>query len=79
MPGLSLWKKPGRAEQPRRPLYDLASVLVEQAAANTLWRQRVTFNLIPSETTPSLPVRLLTIMGSLGPLCGAQRNGGLRQ
>ncbi len=54
------------SQQPRRPLYDLASVLVEQAAANTLWRQRVTFNLIPSETTPSLPVRLLTIMDPSG-------------
>jgi aminomethyltransferase len=59
-------EKARQSQQPRRGLYDFASVLVEQAAANTLWRQRVTFNLIPSETTPSLPVRLLTIMDPSG-------------
>jgi aminomethyltransferase len=56
--------KPSR--RPRRALNDLASELAEQAARNTYWRQKETFNLIPSETTPSLPVRLLTIMDPSG-------------
>ncbi|PIV20615.1 MAG: hypothetical protein COS40_11665 [Deltaproteobacteria bacterium CG03_land_8_20_14_0_80_45_14] len=35
--------------------------LIHRVAENTYWRQNETFNLIPSETTPSLLVRLLTI------------------
>ncbi len=42
-------------------LKDLTENLVNRVAENTHWRQRETFNLIPSETTPSLLVRLLTI------------------
>jgi glycine cleavage system T protein (aminomethyltransferase) len=53
----------------RRPsvnLKDSATQLVERAVQNTHWRQRETINLIPSEITPSLPVRLLTIMDPSG-------------
>jgi aminomethyltransferase len=39
-----------------------ARALVDKAVANTLWRQRETVNLIPSEQTASPLVRLLTIM-----------------
>jgi glycine/serine hydroxymethyltransferase len=35
--------------------------LAEKAAANNLWRQRKCFNLIPSENTPSLFVKLCEI------------------
>ena len=42
-------------------LKDLTESLVRRVIENTHWRQRETFNLIPSETTPSLLVRLLTI------------------
>jgi aminomethyltransferase len=40
---------------------DLTESLVSRVTENTRWRQRETFNLIPSEATPSLLVRLLTI------------------
>jgi aminomethyltransferase len=50
-------KKPVQAGN----LKDLTESLVRQVAGNTHWRQRETINLIPSETTPSLLVRLLTI------------------
>lgn len=42
-------------------LKELTGNLVNRVVENTRWRQRETFNLIPSETTPSLLVRLLTI------------------
>jgi aminomethyltransferase len=42
-------------------LKELTENLVNRVVENTRWRQRETFNLIPSETTPSLLVRLLTI------------------
>jgi len=40
--------------------------IVERAAANTRWRQRQCFNLIPSETTPSLLVKLCEIADPAG-------------
>ncbi len=43
-----------------------ARVLLEKAAANTIWRQRDCINLIPSEQTPSPAVRLLSVMD---PVC----------
>jgi len=49
-----------------RDLKALATHLVNQATQNTLWRQKESINLIPSETTPSLLVRLLTIMDPSG-------------
>ncbi len=45
---------------------DLTESLVGRVAENTRWRQKDTFNLIPSETTPSLLVRLLTISDPSG-------------
>ncbi|WP_094604898.1 Aminomethyltransferase [Sporomusa silvacetica DSM 10669] len=36
--------------------------LVERSCRNTLWRQKETINLIPSEQTPSSAVRLLSVM-----------------
>ncbi|MCJ7784585.1 MAG: glycine cleavage system protein T, partial [Desulfobacterales bacterium] len=47
-------------------LKDLSERLIRRVAENTHWRQRETFNLIPSETTPSLLVRLLTISDPSG-------------
>jgi glycine/serine hydroxymethyltransferase len=40
--------------------------LVEKAAHNNIWRQRRCFNLIPSENTPSLLVKLLEISDPSG-------------
>ncbi len=37
------------------------SELTEKIAENNLWRQRKCFNLIPSENTPSLFVKLCEI------------------
>ena len=51
---------------PERGLKDLTTLLVNKAAQNTQWRQKDTVNLIPSEQTPSLLVRLLTIMDPSG-------------
>jgi aminomethyltransferase len=55
--------QPRGARTPRlqRGLKDLTETLIEKAAENTRWRQRQAINLIPSEQTPSLLVRLLTI------------------
>ena len=36
--------------------------LIEKSYRNTLWRQKETINLIPSEQTPSAAVRLLSMM-----------------
>jgi aminomethyltransferase len=47
-------------------LRELAENLVNRVVENTRWRQKETFNLIPSETTPSLLVRLLTISDPSG-------------
>ena len=51
---------------PAKSLKDSANRLIDQSVQNTTWRQKETINLIPSETTPSLPVRLLTIMDPSG-------------
>jgi glycine/serine hydroxymethyltransferase len=42
------------------------SELAEKASANNLWRQRKCFNLIPSENTPSLFVKLCEISDPSG-------------
>jgi aminomethyltransferase len=47
-------------------LKELTENLVNRVVENTRWRQRETFNLIPSETTPSLLLRLLTISDPSG-------------
>ncbi|HXZ34984.1 MAG TPA: glycine cleavage system aminomethyltransferase GcvT [Thermodesulfobacteriota bacterium] len=52
-----LIKRPG----PREPLHFSTEILVRKARENTLWRQRQTINLIPSEQTPSPLVKLLSI------------------
>lgn len=36
--------------------------LIEKSYRNTLWRQKETINLIPSEQTPSAAVRMLSVM-----------------
>jgi len=43
-----------------------ATKLIERAAENNKWRQEECFNLIPSETTPSILVRLLEISDPSG-------------
>jgi glycine/serine hydroxymethyltransferase len=40
--------------------------VVDKAAENSLWRQRQCFNLIPSETTPSLLVKMCEISDPAG-------------
>jgi aminomethyltransferase len=49
--------KPGSME----PLHVSLGTLVKKAQENTLWRQKQTINLIPSEQTPSPLVKLLSI------------------
>jgi aminomethyltransferase len=56
-----LIEEPKKIQVPTGTLKDLSERLIFRVAENTQWRQRETFNLIPSETTPSLLVRLLTI------------------
>ena len=56
-----LIQEPKRKKVPVGNLKDLTESLVSRVVRNTDWRQRQTVNLIPSETTPSLLVRLLTI------------------
>jgi aminomethyltransferase len=46
----------------RKNLKDLASQLAHEAVRNTRWRQKEAFNLIPSEQTPSLLVRVFSMM-----------------
>jgi aminomethyltransferase len=55
-----------RKYEPIKSLKDSAERLVYQAIKNSFWRQKETINLIPSETTPSPLVRLLTITDSSG-------------
>ncbi len=45
---------------------NLAANLVRRTCENTLWRQKQTINLIPSENTPTPLVRLLTIADPSG-------------
>ncbi len=47
-------------------LKELTENLVNRVVENTRWRQKETFNLIPSETTPSLLLRLLSISDPSG-------------
>jgi aminomethyltransferase len=61
-----LIKEPKKKEVPTGSLRDSAARLVRRVAENTRWRQKETFNLIPSESTPSLLVRLLTISDPSG-------------
>jgi len=51
---------------PKESMKDLARSLARKACDNTRWRQTKTFNLIPSEQTPSPLVRLLTIADPSG-------------
>ena len=52
--------------KPAESMESLAKSLARKACNNTLWRQRNTINLIPSEQTPSPLVRLLTIADPAG-------------
>ena len=61
-----LIQEPKKKKIPAGNLKDLAESLVSRVIQNTDWRQRETINLIPSETTPSLLVRLLTISDPSG-------------
>ncbi|HVP76429.1 MAG TPA: glycine cleavage system aminomethyltransferase GcvT [Thermodesulfobacteriota bacterium] len=47
-------------------LKDLAAEIVSKAVQNTHWRQKESFNLIPSEQTPSLLVKLLSMTDPSG-------------
>ena len=67
-PELPPWARPVLVEEPvvRRPgpradLHLSLESLVKKARENTLWRQKQTINLIPSEQTPSPLVKLLSI------------------
>jgi len=55
-----------RKYEPVKSLKDSAEGLIYQAIKNTYWRQKEAINLIPSETTPSPLVRLLTITDPSG-------------
>ena len=61
-----LIQEPKKIHVPVGSLKDLTERLVSCVVENTHWRQRETINLIPSETTPSLLVRLLTISDPSG-------------
>ena len=61
-----LIQEPKKMHVPEGSLKDFSERLIRRVAENTHWRQRETFNLIPSETTPSLLVRLLTISDPSG-------------
>ncbi len=61
-----LIQEPRKREVPIGSLGDLTARLVRRVAENTRWRQKETINLIPSESTPSLLVRLLTISDPSG-------------
>ena len=50
----------------KRSLNGLAEELMSQAVQNTHWRQKETFNLIPSEQMSSLLVRLFSMMDPSG-------------
>jgi len=51
---------------PKQSMQNLAQDLVRKARNNTIWRQKNTINLIPSEQTSSPLVRLLTIADPSG-------------
>ena len=50
----------------KRSLKSLADKLMSQAVQNTRWRQKEAFNLIPSEQTPSLLVKIFSMMDPSG-------------
>jgi aminomethyltransferase len=50
----------------KQSLKSLTEELTSQAVRNTYWRQKEAFNLIPSEQTPSLLVRLFCMMDPSG-------------
>jgi aminomethyltransferase len=58
-------KKPKKPE-PMRSLKESATWLIGEAVRNTQWRQKETINLIPSESTLSPLVKLLTIADPSG-------------
>ena len=45
---------------------DSVKHLIEEAVQNTAWRQKQCFNLIPSEMTPSLLVKMCEISDPAG-------------
>ena len=61
-----LMQESKKMRAPGGSLEDLSKKLIRRVAENTHWRQRETFNLIPSEATPSLLVRLLSISDPSG-------------
>ena len=61
-----LIEEPKKIEAVTGSLKDLSERLIHRVVENTHWRQRETFNLIPSESTPSRLVRLLTITDPSG-------------
>jgi aminomethyltransferase len=61
-----LIQEPKKREVPAGSLKNLTERLVRRVVENTRWRQKETFNLIPSESTPSLLVRFLTISDPSG-------------
>jgi aminomethyltransferase len=61
-----LIEEPKKIHAPAGSFRDLTEGLVSHLVENTHWRQQETINLIPSETTPSLLVRLLTISDPSG-------------
>jgi len=62
----TLIQEPKKIHAPVGSLKDLSEILIRRVAENTHWRQRETVNLIPSESTPSLLVRLLTVSDPSG-------------
>jgi aminomethyltransferase len=50
----------------KRSLKDLAGELMSRAVQNTQWRQKEAVNLIPSEQTPSLLVKVFSMMDPSG-------------
>ena len=62
---LFVFQKPVKRRGERR-LKDLAAELMLKAVQNTRWRQKESFNLIPSEQTPSLLVKLFSMMDPSG-------------
>jgi len=57
----SFWQEPVK-RRGERGLKDLATELTLKAVQNTHWRQKESFNLIPSEQTPSLLVKFFSMM-----------------
>ena len=61
-----LIEEPKKKQLPAGSVKEFIENLVNRVVENTYWRQKETINLIPSETTPSLLVRLLTISDPSG-------------